>query len=241
MIQLRILRRTESWIAVDKPAGFHTHPPENKQLRFSPRWNALGVLERQLGERLFPLHRLDRAASGILLYSRRREANHSLQALFAAGKINKVYYALVRGAFVGDSVLASPIAAESGAILPAETRVSACHSFSLPIPHPRGGMRAFTFVRAEPVTGRFHQIRRHLAQAGFPLIGDSRHGDRKLNREFAALTGCRPLFLRCMALGFECPNSKEAILLANRWGREWHRIFELAGACPLSPSPFFEE
>jgi len=94
--------------------------------------------------------------------------------------------------------------------------------------HPRGGLRSFTMLEVRVETGRFHQIRRHFAGAGFPLLGDSRHGDRKLNREFAALTCCENLFLRCMVL--KVPG---AAPVRARWSREWHRLFDHAGACPL--------
>lgn len=238
MLRMRIIHETGSWLAVDKPAGFHTHPPEDKKIRLNPRWNALGILERQFGQELFPAHRLDRAASGLLIYSRKRENNRALQEQFAKSTVAKTYFVLVRGEWRGESILDTALKSENGALLPAETAVSACFTFRLPIPHPNGGDRIFTMVKAEPRTGRFHQIRRHLAQAGFPLIGDSRHGDRKLNREFAALTGCRQLFLRCMSLQFSCPETGELIFLVGRWSREWHRLFDQAGACPFTTSPF---
>ncbi len=241
MLKLRIIKQTESWIVVDKPPAFHTHPPEDKQIRIAPRWNALGILERQLSSKAFPMHRLDRAASGLLLYSLRREYNNALQRQFAQGEINKIYYVLVRGRFVGSSTIVSPILSESGKPLPAVTEASACYTFSLPLPHPDGGERSFTLIQVEPRTGRFHQIRRHLASAGFPLIGDSRHGDRKLNREFATLTGCRTLFLRCMFLEFQCPESGEIISVTNRWSRDWHRLFEMAGTCPFTAPPSKEK
>jgi tRNA pseudouridine65 synthase len=238
MLSLRIIKQTDSWVLVDKPAGFHTHPPEDKKLRIHPRWNALGILERQFAQQLFPVHRLDRAASGLLLYSKRREHNRHLQEQFSARLVNKYYYVLVRGEFRGDSVIEDPIKGENGILLAATTKLSTCIAFSLPIPHPRGGNRMFTILKAEPTTGRFHQIRRHAAGIGFPLLGDSQHGDRKLNREFAALTGCRSLFLRCMSLEFRCPESGERLQVSGRWSREWHRIFDLAGACPFTASPF---
>ncbi|HEY8279406.1 MAG TPA: pseudouridine synthase [Bdellovibrionota bacterium] len=238
MLRLKIVEQSPAWIAVDKPPGFHAHPPEDKGIRLSRRWNALAVLEKQLGETLFPAHRLDRAASGILLYSRRRECNRALQEQFSIGSVNKIYYLLVRGEFRGEDRIDRPLRNEAGSEQAAATSVSACFSFSLPIPHPAGGDRVFTLLVAQPLTGRFHQIRRHLAGLGFPLIGDSRHGDRKLNREFASLTGCSQLFLRCMELEFDCPLEGKRVHAKGKWSGGWHKIFDLAGACPLTTSPF---
>ena len=221
-------------MAIDKPAGFHTHPPEDKTLRIHPRWNAQGILERQLGERLAPIHRLDRAASGLLLYARHRDAARGLQEQFSSRAVEKTYYVLARGRIEGSLTLDAPLESENGGARPALTRAQACFSFTLPIPHPRGGPRSFTVLEARPETGRFHQLRRHFAGAGFPLLGCTRHGDRKLNREFAVLTGCRGLFLRCMALSFTCPETGQPVELRTKWSREWHRLFDLAGACGLA-------
>jgi len=239
-LKLRVVDESPSWVLIDKPAGFHTHPPEDKTMRISPRWNALAILERQLNRELFPMHRLDRATSGLLLYSKNRSLNGALQAQFASRQISKTYFSLLRGKFIGEANLDSALKSENGSMQQAETKVSAYISFTLPILHPNGGDRYFTIVRAEPLTGRFHQIRRHLAQLGFPIIGDTRHGDRKLNREFAALTGCARLFLRAMTLEFICPDTGKNRSLHAQWSRDWHRIFELAGACPLTSSPFRE-
>lgn len=236
MLRLRVVKESSSWLLVDKPAGFHTHPPEDKSLRISPRWNALAILERQMGQELWPVHRLDRATSGLLLFSKDRTKNYFLQNQFAEKQTQKTYFALVRGTLQGAARLDEALKSESGQLQEAVTEVEPYFTFSLPIPHPHGGERTFTVLKAAPVTGRFHQIRRHLARAGLPLLGDSRHGDRRLNREFAELTGCRNLFLRCMGLEFRCP-SGDPVEARVQWSREWHALFGFAGACPLTASP----
>lgn len=237
MLKLKVVLEDEAWILVDKPARFHTHPPEEKSLRILPRWNAQGILERQLGRHVFPAHRLDRATSGLLLYSKERSLNEKLQRQFAEKSVSKGYFALVRGAVRSEMVISDALKSSTGELRPAETLVVPVAIFHLPLPHPKGGDRSFTFVRAEPRTGRFHQIRRHLAGAGHPLLGDTRHGDKKLNREFAALTGCEGLFLRCMELAFTCPRTGARVVATARWSREWHRLFGIAGVCPLTASP----
>jgi tRNA pseudouridine65 synthase len=229
VLQLRIVTQNDSWLVVDKPAGFHAHPPEDPAVRMNPRWNALGILERQLGARLAPAHRLDRAASGLLVYARETAARAPLQAQFSRGEVAKTYFVLARGEVRGPLELRDAL---DGA--PGLTRAEPCFSFPLPIPHPRGGDRKFTVLAVTIGTGRFHQIRRHLARAGFPLVGDSRHGDRKLNRAFAELTGLRGLFLRCMTLSFRCPATGKRVSARARWSRDWHELFERAGACALA-------
>jgi tRNA pseudouridine65 synthase len=198
----------------------------------------LGILERQLGCELSPAHRLDRAASGLLLFAKESGARSLLQQQFQAGEVAKTYYVLVRGEPNGHCEFREPLRDANCVEQPSVTRAEPCFSFTLPLPHPKGGNRRFTILAVKPETGRYHQIRRHFAGAGFPLLGDTRHGDRRLNREFTALTGLSCLFLRCMELEFRCPTSGERVLAAaSRWTRGWHQLFELAGACPLTASP----
>ena len=71
MLAFRILYKDEALVAIDKPAGFHSHPPEDKSIRLQHRWNAQGVLQNQLGRPLFPIHRLDRSHG-----RRRRQRPH---------------------------------------------------------------------------------------------------------------------------------------------------------------------
>lgn len=240
MLRLKVVLEDEGWVLVDKPARFHTHPPESKDLRILPRWNAQGIIEKQLGMKVFPAHRLDRATSGLLLYSKDRALNEKLQRQFAERSVKKTYFAMVRGKMRAEQIIEEPLKTESGELREARTVVTPCFSFNLPLPHPRdpaSESRAFTFVKAEPLTGRFHQIRRHLAGIGHPILLDTRHGDKKLNRAFAELTGCDTLLLRCMGLGFRCPRTGKQVDAWARWGKDWHRLFGHAGACPLTTSP----
>src|SRR3989338_9050639 len=197
MLAFRILFEDEWLLAIDKPPGFHSHAPENKSIRVNPRWNGLQILERQLGRKLFPLHRLDRASSGILLHSKDREWNSRWQELFARQQVEKTYFCVVRGEWTGITLIDDPLQDAMGGAREAKTLAEERISFSLPI-GTEGKSRAFTLVRAQPFTGRFHQIRRHLTHKGCPLLGDSRHGDKHLNRACAERLDLQRLFLRCM-------------------------------------------
>ncbi len=238
MLKLKIVRDDPAWVVIDKPTRFHTHPPEDQSVRILPRWNALGILSKQLGYSVYPAHRLDRATSGLLLFSKSRKAAEALQPQFASRDAGKSYFALVRGKFLNETEIKEPLRVKGETLKDAHTLVFPIAHFALPLLHPKGGDRVFTFVKAVPLTGRFHQIRRHLAGSGFPILGDTRHGDKKLNREFAHLTGCETLMLRSMELNFDCPRTGARIRVINRWNREWHRIFGQAGVCPLTASPY---
>lgn len=231
MLAFRVLYQDEFLLAVDKPANFHTHPPEDASIRIHPKWNGLLILERQLRQQLFPVHRLDRATSGVLLLSKQRELNRSLHEQFAERKVRKQYAFLARGEFHGPETINAALAGENGEALESTTRISPVHTFQLEF--SPGEQRRYSIGWAYPETGRFHQIRRHLAQRSHPIMGDARHGDKKLNRALAAATGLDGLFLRCKEMQFQHPVSQEPIKVATRWSPAWHKLFEVAGYCPL--------
>lgn len=230
---LRILHEDNLLIAVDKPAGFHSHPPEDKAIRLSHRWNGLGILEKQIGQRLYPAHRLDRATSGVLVFSKCRENNSLLQRQFADRLVGKTYLCLVRGRLNGVADIREPLKTEGGRSEEAHTRFEELHAFTLPIPGPSGQDRAFTLVKAEPFTGRYHQIRRHLNHLGLPIVGDRGHGDSRLNRAFRELTGIDAMLLRCVALELDHPGTGRRLRLRATWAKPWHKVFERAGFCPI--------
>lgn len=230
MLAFRVLFQDESILVVDKPSGFHTHPPEDPSLRISPRWNGLGILERQVQQTLFPVHRLDRACSGVLVLSKKRELNRALQEQFADRSVEKTYACLARGEIREELRIDRPLPQKSGTDQPALTRIVPVHSFPLRLGETD---RLFTFLWAFPETGRFHQIRRHLAGASHPLLGDSQHGDRKLNRSVKENCGLERMFLRCMEMRFRHPVHGREMAVRTRWSRDWHKAFERAGICPL--------
>jgi tRNA pseudouridine65 synthase len=132
----------------------------------------------------------------------------------------------------GEADINEPLKNDAGAELEARTLVTELATFTLPIPGPKGSDRVFTLVQATPVTGRYHQIRRHLARLGLPIVGDNRHGDSRLNREFRALTGLERMLLRCMELKIQHPATGEPLRLRALWHKDWHEIFDRAGFCP---------
>lgn len=228
MLAFRILYQDDCLVAVDKPAGFHTHPPEDKTIRISPKWNGLKILERQFQSRLYPVHRLDRAASGVLVLSRKIEWNRSLQEQFANRSVKKTYACVARGRISDSLALEAPLQQKDGPAQEAKTQVQPAFTFPLPCGE---STREFTLAFAYPETGRFHQIRRHLAQASHPLLGDSRHGDKKVNRAVKENTQLDRLFLRCMEMELKHPITAEPLRVRTRWSKEWHRLFDFAGAC----------
>jgi tRNA pseudouridine65 synthase len=143
----------------------------------------LVALRRQLGRKLWPLHRLDRGASGALAFALDAESAAALGRAFAAGQVDKRYLALVRGHPPENVHIDHPLAPGRGRgqrARPGRDRRS-------PAGH-RGS--ATPWSRPFPRTGRLHQIRRHLKHIACPIIGDVNYGKGEHNRLFRERFGC---------------------------------------------------
>lgn len=171
-----VLYEDDRVIVLDKPAGLVTHPAGT---RWS--WAVVSLAkERWPDERVDLVHRLDKDTSGTLVLTRDLDANRVLKKRFGEGRVVKIYRAVCRGHIPWDSrSLEGPIGSADGEIriqmavredgLPARTDVEVLR---------RGGsdVQPLTWVQCRLFTGRTHQIRVHLAHAGFPLLGDRLYG-----------------------------------------------------------------
>jgi tRNA pseudouridine65 synthase len=145
---------------------------------------------------VYPIHRLDAAASGCLLFATDRSVAGALAASLARGE--KTYVALVRGVCGEPSHVdvRRPLRDDNGLVKAARTRLS-CAGRSVDPP--------CSLVVARPMTGRYHQIRRHLRGLSHPIIGDRQHGDKRVNRWWREHRGVERLALHCSGISLEAP------------------------------------
>jgi tRNA pseudouridine65 synthase len=228
---LRILFQDESIVVVDKPAGFHVHPPEDPRFSISPEVNCMALLRDQLGGRyVYPVHRLDRATSGVLVFGLSSEAASQLSRQFAEREVLKTYVAVVRGwpnakFFTIDSPLDGKEAL---------THVEVLARLEVPVSIGPHLTSRYALIRVHPHTGRMHQIRRHLARQSHPLIGDTVYGDGKHNRYFRERFSSQMLYLKAAQLQLSHPSHSGArVSFQSRWNHAWHQIFEVFGCCPV--------
>lgn len=205
---LPVLHRDEHLVVVDKPSGLlvHRSPIDRHETRF-----ALQIVRDQLGQRVYPVHRLDKPTSGALALALDPAAARVLAEAFAAGTVTKTYLAIVRGwppdagsidrplAAVEDERIATQ-ATEPRAALTEFRRVQ---TFELPVRVDRYPTSRYALVELRPRTGRRHQLRRHLAGASHPIIGDTTYGKGRHNRLFGETFGASRLLLACTRLEFE--------------------------------------
>ena len=196
---LRILHHDADLVAIDKPAGLLVHP---SALDAHEERTALQLLRDQLGEWVWPLHRLDKATSGVLLFARSADAARRWGMAFEAGEVRKRYLALVRGwpAEQGEidyALARDPELPSAGqARLHAVTRYERLACFEWPfMVDARHASSRYALVAVEPMTGRRHQIRRHFKHIAHPLVGDTTHGKGAHNRAVAKWLGVDRLWL----------------------------------------------
>jgi len=201
---LKVLYLDAQLVAIDKPAGLLVHP---SALDAHEERTALQLLRDQLGERVWPLHRLDKGTSGVLLFGRTADAARRWGPAFEAGQVRKHYLALVRGWPPAIGEIDYPLARDpelpsaGQAHLPARTAYERLACFDWPFRvddrHPSS---RYALVRAQPATGRRHQIRRHFKQMAHPLVGDATHGKGAHNRAVAQWLGIQRLWLHATLL-----------------------------------------
>ena len=215
-----ILFRDEHLVAIHKPTDLLVH---RTTIDAHERRVALQLLRQQLGRRVYPVHRLDKGASGVLLFALSREVGQALNALFAHRQVQKTYLAVVRGyppeygeidhplthrrdGLDGRRATGAPSARE------AITRFRRLAAVELPHRVDRYPTSRYALVQLEPLTGRHHQLRRHLKHISHPIIGDATYGKSGHNRLFHSVLGCRRLLLACVELQLAHPVTGERLV-----------------------------
>lgn len=187
---LTILYQDESIVAVNKPSGLMVHHGSG-----SDAAPVLQLLRDQMGQHFFPVHRLDCATSGALLFARSPEVARDLKTLFDSMQVSKRYLAVCRGHQIQKLRVDHPLAKEKGKPLR-----KAVTDLTL-----LGAFERYGLIEAVPHTGRTHQIRRHLKHIAHPIIGDVRYGKGEHNRIFRERFGFHRLALHCDSLAFPHP------------------------------------
>lgn len=217
---IELVYQDQYMVAVNKPSGIMTHPSRLSEDR-AP--SAMELLRDRLGQWVYPIHRLDRATSGVLLFALDPEIARSLHEQFATGMVKKQYLAVTRGYAPDRGEIDRPLQEKRDRITDRDAQINkapqeAQTSFetwarvSLATPLGRYPTARFSLVAAYPHTGRRHQIRRHLAGINYPLIGDTTHGRGEINRFMRSRYQCNRLLLSAINLKIRHPLDPSAEL-----------------------------
>lgn len=223
---LNILHLDDALVAIDKPPGLLVH---RTQLDAHEEVAALQKLRDQLGRPVWPVHRLDKGTSGVLLFALDADTASAVGQAFERGEPSKHYLALVRGWPGADAgAIDHPLARDperpsaGQPMLEAVTRWRCLARWEWPLQtDPRHAGSRFALMELRPETGRRHQIRRHLKHIAHPIIGDATHGKGPLNRAVAAHLGLQRLWLHAQALRLTHPATGKPLQLQAAPGPEW--------------------
>lgn len=222
---MEILARGDQWVAIHKRAGDHVHPPENKLFKVPREQVVLYRLRNHLRRHVYPVHRLDAATSGVLLMALTPEAASFIAKQFQERRTRKIYHAVVRGWPEPAGRIDRPLASDStGEIVDAVTEFKRLDHIELERLPGEEYPRRYALLELEPLTGRFHQIRRHLNRLAHPIIGDGEHGDYRHNRFFREKLGLSGLCLKAQTLGFFRPEDGQWIEISAPDSEAWSAL-----------------
>ncbi len=229
---LDIIYQDAFFVVVNKPAGMLVHRSwlDKHETQF-----VMQTLRDQIGQHVFPVHRLDRPTSGVLVFALSSEYAAKMMPMFAEHNMEKVYHAIVRGWVAEAAILDYPLKEELDKIAdkfakqdkeaqPAVTEYRPLAKVEVPFSTGKFPTSRYSLVEMKPKTGRKHQLRRHMHHLNHHIIGDTTHGDGKHNRLFREHYDCHRLLLHASKLSFVHPFTDEHIVLEAGLDETWHRL-----------------
>lgn len=235
--EIEILYEDEHLVAIHKPAGLLVH---RSYLARRERFFAMQLTRDLVGCHVFPVHRLDRPTSGVLLFAKSSEVANALCEQFASHTVEKQYLALVRGNMHESGILDYALKVEldelgdknadpNKAAQEAVTAYEPLLNTEIPYPSGRYSTSRFALVRLSPKTGRKHQLRRHMAHLRHPIVGDTTHGDGKQNAFFREHFSINRLWLIAKKLTFTHPITQTRLSIETELESEWETVFAELG------------
>ena len=212
------LYRDDALLVVHKPAGLlvHRSPIDRHETEFALQY----ARAMNGGGHVYPVHRLDRPTSGVLVFTRHPEIARVLGQQMMAGEVSKTYLAVVRGWPAEQGVIDHPLREEpedrrlKGMEHPVRDAVTGYRRLAtteIPVQVETYPSSRYAVVELRPQTGRKHQLRRHMKHISHPIIGDANHGRGRHNRYFAERFGEGRLMLAATSIGFRHPVTGAAV------------------------------
>ena len=220
---LEIIYEDDDLVVINKPHGLlvHRSPIARNTDEF-----AVQILRDQLNEYVYPIHRLDRKTSGLLLFSKKKELIPELQILFSERKVKKTYRAILRGYTEDQGTIDYALTNDKGKEQNAITHYKTLKRTEIDVPFGKHNTSRYSLVEAYPETGRMHQLRKHFAHILHPIIGDRPHGCNKQNKLFLEKWNMGTMMLHAKKLEFENPINHTPIKLEAEESSEFKRMLQ---------------
>ncbi len=229
---LDILYQDEHLVAVNKPAGMLVHRSwlDSGETQF-----VMQTLRDQLGQLVYPIHRLDRPTSGVLLFALSSECANLLCQQFEQKSVEKSYLAVVRGYVHGAARIDYPLKIQLDKIAdkfsrqdkaPQETVTEYVGLKTAEMPYAVGRYQTsrYSLVRLIPQTGRKPQLRRHMKHIFHPILGDTQYGDLHQNRALTEHIGVNRLMLHCEKLTILHPFTLQRLEIEAPLDQQWQQL-----------------
>lgn len=220
-MKLPIIFQDEHLVAINKPSGLLVHRSsiDRHETQF-----AMQMLRDQIGQHVYPVHRLDKPTSGVLLFALNKQSARAISELFASNGVSKKYLAVVRGYAAESGLIDHPLKEQQDKMSDRRARqdkgpqaATTCFNrlacCELPYRVDKYPCTRYSLIVARPQTGRKHQIRRHLKHIAHPVIGDAKHGKGRHNRFFNQHFSSARLLLHCCSLQIKHPVSRKDITM----------------------------
>jgi tRNA pseudouridine32 synthase/23S rRNA pseudouridine746 synthase len=196
---IRILFESADYLAVDKPEGVVS-------VAAAGQGGLPELLAAIVPGRLYPVHRLDRAASGVIVFARSAAAHRHLNGEFDRREVRKTYLAAVDGTLtVSHGRINAPLREFGSGRMGVDAKRGKPSSTEWKVAERLDGA---TLLRVSPSTGRRHQIRVHLYHVGHPILGDLRYGERARQERFPRL------MLHALEIAFALPSGERVAVEA---------------------------
>lgn len=224
MTVLEIIHQDEYLVAINKPHGLLVH--QSPIARDAEEF-ALQLLRDQLGQTVYPAHRLDRKTAGILIFSLDKPTDRLMQQQFQNKTVEKKYLALLRGFAPSEMTIDYALKRDDGVVQEAITHFRTLQQFEFNIPSGKHATSRYSLIEANPETGRMHQLRKHFAHIFHPIIGDRPHGCNKQNKFWLETFEMNTMLLHASELTFTHPQTNQLLHLKADLSEEFQRVLNL--------------
>ncbi len=220
---LEILYQDDALIAINKPHGLLVH---RSSMAANAHEYAVQFLRDQIGQFVYPAHRLDRKTSGVLLFALTKEDLRSIRVQFDEQLMNKTYWAILRGWSPESGLIDYALTNDKGKLQDAKTTFKTLQYTEVNLPFGQHHTSRYSWVEAKPQTGRMHQLRKHFAHIMHPIIGDRPYGCNKQNKLFLEKWGMTNMLLHAQKITFSHPRNNKTISLEASPHAEFKRMLE---------------
>jgi tRNA pseudouridine65 synthase len=231
---LEILFQDESIVVINKPSGLLVHKSliDSKEIYY-----AMKILRDQLKQWVYPIHRLDKPTSGVLLFALDSETARIMSEEFKNHFIEKKYLAIVRG-YTDEGFIDYPLSVKHDKIVDkkadkekvaqeAKTHYKTLSKIELPHAVGKYNTARYSLVELTPKTGRKHQLRRHMKHISHHILGDTKYGRGEHNKMVREHYDCHRLMLHAYSLEFTHPYSQERIIVRSPYDSVWAQFLQL--------------